>query len=950
MKHKASYHSHSGQFCKHASGTLEQVVQAAIAGGFQIFGLTEHVPRYRLDDLYPEEVRSPLLIIQAFTLSQAGLTLIDLSSTFDQFVEEAHRLKAAYANQITLLVGLETEYITDNDLDQLDILLDRHAGRIEYVVGSVHHCNGIPIDFDKPNFERAVASFQGPSNGAVIIAQETPSPAHIAFLNEYFDAQLRLMERIRPEVIGHFDLCRLYTPGLSLQPVWSRIERNVRYAIDYGAAFELNAAAFRKGWDTGYPGREMVELIQSCGGRFVQSDDSHGPAAVGLNYDRLETYIKEMGITRLAKLERGDEASSVGRLEPLYAAVDDVYGVGDGPGHGVSLLIWVDWANKYTLFETYASIFSAFDFSRNSFARLQKSHYRQISFTSNRPASLAVSKFLPQVLRANESQSTNLRQMIALARPEKKTLLVAVGLLLISSSVTMSVPLTFGKLIDFFSHGAQPGTLPIPVTPATAVAGLFALFTIGAVANAGRVILMRSASARIVARLRSVTYSSALRQDIEFLERSAGPGDVVSRLNADAYIVGDSLTGNLSDGLRALTTATIGLSLMFYISPTLTALMLAIVPPVSLGAFAYGRYLKRLSNRTQEGLGEMTKACGVANEALSAVRTVQAFTAAPREEVRFNAKVSEVKSLAIKEARAAALFFGATGWSGNVVVLGLLAYGGSLVSRGLISVGDLTSLLMYTAYVGGSLSMLSSFFSSLMKGLGASERIFQLLQREPAIRNSSTEFQVQRDYGDIKFDNVSFSYPSRPGAHILRGFSMNIKGKGDSVALVWRSAIGIVPQDPVLFSGTIAENIAYGCPEATLDEIQSAARLANCDFVWDMPHEFDTQIGRDSLSGGQRQRIAIARALLKKPVLLCLDEATSALDALSELRVNEAIERILKSQETSTLIVAHRLSTISRAGRIVVLEDGQVTEEGTYQELVSDNGFRYAAAKECWVF
>ncbi|CAE6443559.1 unnamed protein product [Rhizoctonia solani] len=663
---RASHHSHSGQFCKHAVGTLESVVEAAIDRGFNVFGLTEHVPRYRMEDLYPEE---------------ADITPYDLIKGFDEFIAEAHRLKAIYATQITLLVGLETDYITNDDLDQLEALLARHGKRIEYVVGSVHHCNGIPIDFDKPTFERAVASFADSST--VKIEEWTPSHAQVAFLNEYLDAQLRLMQRIQPDVIAHFDLCRLYTPKLSLEPVWQKVERNVRYAVEYGAAFELNAAAFRKGWDCAYPGREIVKLIQSMNGTFVMSDDSHGPAAVGLNYDKLEAYI------------------------------------------------------------------------------------------------------------------SNLRQLFSLAKPETGPLLTAFGLLLVSSSVTMSVPLTFGKLIDFFSDGAQPGTLPISVTPATAGAALLALFTIGAAANAGRVVLMRSASARIVARLRRATYASALRQDVEFLERSAGPGDVVSRLNADAYIVGDSLTGNLSDGVRAIVTATIGLSLMFYLSPTLTALMLAIVPPVSLGAFAYGRYLKRLSNRTQEGLGDMTK---IANEALSAVRTVQAFTAASREEERFTAKVNHVQDLAIKEARAAAMFFGATGWSGNVVVLGLLAYGGSLVSRGQISVGDLTSLLMYTAYVGGSLSMLSSFFSSLMKGLGASERVFQLLQREPEIRGGlGTKFDIARDYGNIEFKNVSFTYPSRPGAEILRGFSMKIKGKGDSVAIVGKSGSGKSSVQSLLF-------------------------------------------------------------------------------------------------------------------------------------------------------
>ncbi|CAE6512047.1 unnamed protein product [Rhizoctonia solani] len=284
---KASHHSHSGQFCKHAVGTLEEVVKAAINGNFQVYGLTEHVPRYRVQDLYPEEM---------------DITPSDLMDTFDKFIEEAHRLKTLYAAQITLLVGLETDYITTNDLDQLEALLNRHGDRIEYVVGSVHHCNGIPIDFDQPTFGRAVASFT--SAQTVHIEESDPNEAQIAFLNEYLDAQFRLMERVHPEVIGHFDLCRLYTPKLALESVWERIERNVRYAVEYGAAFELNAAAFRKGWDSAYPGREIVKFIQSLDGAFVLSDDSHGPAAVGLNYDRLSTYIEEMGITKVAWLEK----------------------------------------------------------------------------------------------------------------------------------------------------------------------------------------------------------------------------------------------------------------------------------------------------------------------------------------------------------------------------------------------------------------------------------------------------------------------------------------------------------------------------------------------------------------------------------------------------------------------------------------------------------------------
>ncbi|KAG9082525.1 histidinolphosphatase [Ceratobasidium sp. 370] len=239
---RASHHSHSGQFCKHAVGTLEDVVQAAISAGFEVYGLTEHVPRYRKEDLYPEE---------------ADLNPADLARTFDLYIQEAQRLKAAYTDQITLLIGLETDFITTNDLNQLETLLERYAGQIEYVVGSVHHCGGIPIDFDKPTFEKAVASF---SESPGTITYDTPTTCQVAYLNAYFDAQLQLMQRVHPEVIGHLDLCRLYTPKLSLQDVWPRVERNIRYAIDYGAVFELNAAAFRKGWDSAYPGREIVEV------------------------------------------------------------------------------------------------------------------------------------------------------------------------------------------------------------------------------------------------------------------------------------------------------------------------------------------------------------------------------------------------------------------------------------------------------------------------------------------------------------------------------------------------------------------------------------------------------------------------------------------------------------------------------------------------------------------
>ncbi|KAL4249152.1 Type 1 protein exporter [Abortiporus biennis] len=575
--------------------------------------------------------------------------------------------------------------------------------------------------------------------------------------------------------------------------------------------------------------------------------------------------------------------------------------------------------------------------------------------------------------------ASSFKKIVALAKPEKKPLSIAIGLLLVSSTVSMSIPFTIGKLIDYFTS-ANP-SIPLGLTLGQASAILLFIFTGGAVANAGRAMLMRLSGQRIVARLREDTYAAALKQEVEYVER--GEGDVISRLSVDSSIVGESVTQNLSDGLRSVVMASAGLGAMFYISPQLTLLMLAIVPPVSLGVVVYGRYLKRLSNRTQEALGDMTK---VAQESLSALRTVQAFDANKQEENKFHQKVDTVLQLARKEAIASGIFFGSTGWSGNVTLLALLGYGGTLVSSGALSVGDLTSLLLYTVYVGSGLQMLTGFFSSIMRGIGAGVRIFDLLDRKPAIPPDHGIDVDPSRRGPIRFEHITFEYPSRKNVTILKHLDLEIE-VGESVAIVgksgsgkssinallmryydpvsgkvtfdgqdirefkpssWRNIIGVVPQDPVLFTGTIASNIAYGNDNVSREDIEAAAREANCEFIWGMPNGFDTQIGRMSLSGGQRQRLAIARALLKKPAILCLDEATSSLDATSEHRVNDAIDKILHSRQTTCLIVAHRLSTIARAERIVVLEDGHITESGTYRQLVNrpDSRFRTLMAAQ----
>lgn len=292
-----SHHSHSGQFCRHALGSLEEVVSEAIKQRFEVYGLTEHVPRYRLEDLYPEE---------------RELSLDDLSKQFLSFLNEAHRLKEVYATQITLLVGLETEYITDDDLNHLKKLLKDNESRIDYIVGSVHHVSTIPIDFDRVTYEKALANFPS-EEGVYILGNDRME----RFLSAYFDAQHQLIRQFQPEIIGHLDLCRLYTPSLDLKqyPIaWGKLIRNIEEATRYGALFEINAAAFKKeGWTSPYPGKDVVALIQEKAGRFALSDDSHGPQTVGQYYLDVADYLVHVGITDLWCLDRSLEPNHNGR-------------------------------------------------------------------------------------------------------------------------------------------------------------------------------------------------------------------------------------------------------------------------------------------------------------------------------------------------------------------------------------------------------------------------------------------------------------------------------------------------------------------------------------------------------------------------------------------------------------------------------------------------------------
>ncbi|PSN59098.1 hypothetical protein BS50DRAFT_509128 [Corynespora cassiicola Philippines] len=559
-------------------------------------------------------------------------------------------------------------------------------------------------------------------------------------------------------------------------------------------------------------------------------------------------------------------------------------------------------------------------------------------------------------------------RLIKIARPEMGTLSWAFLFLLLSSAVSMSVPFSIGKILDIATQPEGSKELLFGMDITTFYAVLAGVLATGAACNFGRIIILRIVGERIVARLRSQLYRKTFNQNAEFFDANR-VGDLISRLGSDTIIVGKSITQNLSDGLRSLVSGAAGFAMMGWVSIKLTGILAIIGPPVAVVAFLSGRSLRNISRKIQKNLGTLTK---IAEERLGNVRTSQAFVGEVQEAGRYNRQIKRIFALGKKEALVAASFYGSTGLMGNMTVIAVLYVGGGMVKSGAISIGELSSFLMYTAYAGGSMVGLSGFYGEMMKGVGAASRLFELQDRNPTLSPTKGE-PVKSARGPIEFKNVTFSYPTRPAVTIFKDLNFKID-QGMNVAIVapsgagkstvaslllrfyvpneglitingrditklnakqLRRKIGYVGQEPVLFSGTIAENIAYGVPNATRAEIVAAARKANCQFISDFPDGLETHVGArgTQLSGGQKQRIAIARALIKKPDILILDEATSALDAESETLVNQALGKLLEERNT-TISIAHRLSTIKRSDRIICIgADGQVAEEGTYHEL-----------------
>lgn len=572
------------------------------------------------------------------------------------------------------------------------------------------------------------------------------------------------------------------------------------------------------------------------------------------------------------------------------------------------------------------------------------------------------------------AKSGDLRRLFSLVGREKKTLALAITLLVVSSGLTLTMPWVIGKLLDAISSSSKDGEVPtvLGYSLGTFFAGLSGVFVVAAAAIYGRTLLLRSIGERVVSKLRVAIFRRIVSQDAEFFDANR-VGDLISRLTTDANVVSRSVTQNIADGLRACLNVAMGAGMMCYLSLELTGYIVFILPPVIAGTMLYGRKVRSISRQFQKSLGSLTK---VSEERLSNIKTAQSFVAETKEIGLYSNRVRDVFDVAMREARASGAFFSLLNLTGNVALVSLLGLGANMVAHGSMSFGELTSYIMYTAYAGSAASGVGMFYTELMKGSGAASRLFEILDRTPSIHPSKGDV-LKNPRGDIEFRNVEFAYPTRPNMTIFHNLTCSVpsgsnvcivgpSGGGKSTvaslllrfydpkkgsisiggqdlrslsAMAMRRHIGIVSQEPVLFSGTIAENIAYGVPHATREQIVDAAMRSNCTFVAKMPHGLDTAVGPRGaqLSGGQKQRIAIARALIKKPAILILDEATSALDVESESLVNAALNNLMADNKATTISIAHRLSTISRSDQVIVLgTGGTVIEQGAFKQLYAD--------------
>ncbi len=547
--------------------------------------------------------------------------------------------------------------------------------------------------------------------------------------------------------------------------------------------------------------------------------------------------------------------------------------------------------------------------------------------------------------------------------------------LLGASATTLLLPVAIRRMIDFGFGADDPSLVDNYFSVLIAVAAALATF------SALRYYLVTSLGERIVADLRADVFAHLVRLSPAYFD-SAKSGEMVSRLTADATQVKSAVGASASIAMRNLMMFAGASAMMVVTSPRLSLFVLGAIPVIVLPLIAFGRSVRRRSRHAQDTLAG---ASAYASESLGAIRTLQAFTNERFAGRRFAGAVEEAFGAALKAIRARALL---TAFAMFVIassVVTVLWVGASDVFNGRISAGELGQFLLYSIFAAGALGELSQVWGEISLAAGAAERLSELLRIEPEIAAPRDPKPLpKRVAGEVRFDQVGFSYRQAGELPVLHGVDLAV-APGETVAVVGPSGAGkstlfhllmrfydpstgairidgldlrdcdpeevrrqiaLVPQDTTVFGASIAENIAFGRPDATREEIEAAAAAASADlFIKAMPQGYDTPVGERgvTLSGGQRQRVAIARAILKDAPVLLLDEATSALDAESETLVQGALERLMQGR--TTLVIAHRLATVLKSDRIIVMDGGRIVESGRHEELVADGGLYAKLAK-----